>query len=636
MFKVIFAILLVLPTLLFSFGEDVLSVEEAFIPSVTSKDGTIHTKIKLADDIYAYDDQLKYKLISPKEVDLKPFLAVPKPQELHEFIVHLGEIDVDIPLSLIQEKVGKSPFKLQIFYQGCSKKGLCYQPMKPIYAFDANGILQSNATSSSTQKKSSTSAWGAKKSTPAESSPTAWGDQKTSEVETKPETTTPTTKKPEAAISEESAIADTLKNSSFFTILALFFGFGLVLAFTPCIFPMIPILSSIITLEAKQSGGMSIKRGLFLSLIYVISSALIYSLAGILSAIFGANILSAMQNPWVIVIFAAIFVALAFSMFGYYEIQLPRSFQNFANKTSDNSKGNGILGVAIMGALSALIVGPCVAPPLAGALLFIGQTGDIFLGGVALFLLGLGMGAPLLLIGAGGGKFMPKPGGWMTRVSYVFGVVMLGISIWFLSRILPASASMLLWALLFIGSGIYSGAMEPFKEGISGISKLIKVFAVTLLAYGLILLLGTFTGGSNFLDPLHKLYANNAHKSASSHTPVFKKIGTLKELEQVTKNNTKPIMIDFSADWCASCKEFDEITFEDPTVQDLMQNFTLYRIDVTENSDEDKALQKRFNVVGPPAIIFFDSKHQELTQQKVVGFKEPATFVNILKNVLGK
>jgi thiol:disulfide interchange protein DsbD len=322
-------------------------------------------------------------------------------------------------------------------------------------------------------------------------------------------------------------------------------------------------------------------------------------------------------------------------MFGYYEIQLPRSLQNFANKTSDNSQGNGIFGVAVMGALSALIVGPCVAPPLAGALLFIGQTGDIMLGGIALFLLGLGMGAPLLLIGAGGGKFMPRPGGWMTRVSYVFGVVMLGIAIWFLSRILPASISMLLWALLFIGSGIYTGAFEPFKEGISGLSKLVKVLAVSLLAYGLVLFMGVFTGGSNPLDPLHKLYAGK--QSAVGFTsPIFKKIATLAELESITSSNTKPIMIDFSADWCASCKEFDEITFEDPTVQALMQKFDLYRIDVTKNSDEDKALQKKFSVVGPPAIIFYNTAHQELSDKKVVGYKPPEVFAPILTDVLGE
>ena len=621
--KALLLTLFFLHTTLFAFGEDVLTVDQAFIPSVKSQNGTIHTNIKLADEIYAYDEQLKYKIIAPTEVDLNPLLTLPKPVQLHEFIVHRGDIKVDIPVKLIQKEIGENPFKLQITYQGCSEKGLCYQPMSPIYAFDASGVLLENKQ---TEKKSETPEKSAFKS--------SWGAAKSEkDIEVAPIVASKAVKK--VAISEESAIADKLKNSSFFTILALFFGFGLVLAFTPCIFPMIPILSSIITLEAKQSGGMSLKRGLFLSLIYVVSSALIYAIAGILSAVFGANILSAMQNPWVIVVFAAIFIALAFSMFGYYEIQLPRSLQNFANKTSDNSKGNGIFGVAVMGALSALIVGPCVAPPLAGALLFIGQTGDMVLGGIALFLLGLGMGAPLLLIGAGGGKFMPRPGGWMTRVSYVFGVVMLGIAIWFLSRIIPSSISLLLWALLFIGSGIYTGVFEPFKEGVSGLSKLVKVLAVTLLAYGLVLFTGVFTGGSNPLDPLHKLYTGK-QSTLGINKPQFSKIATLAQLEDIITKNNKPLMIDFSADWCASCKEFDEITFEDPKVQALMQKFDLYRIDVTKNSDEDKILQKKFGVVGPPAIIFYNTAHQELADKKVVGYKPPDIFAPILSDVLGE
>ncbi len=608
--KALFAIMFLLPLTLMAFSQDILPVDKAFIPSVTKNAGNIDVEIKLADEIYLYHDKLKFKLTAPKKMDITDLLDLPKPVKFHDFIVHRNDIQVHIPLALIQKETDRQPFKLQIFYQGCSEKGLCYQPMHPVYAFDGSGALLKEKA-----KAKKSSVWGAKKE----------------KIQTQEQVIQ--AKKP-APVSEESAIADKLKNSSFFAILALFFGFGLVLSLTPCIFPMIPILSSIITLEAKQSGNMSVKRGLFLSSVYVISSALIYAIAGILSAVFGANILSAMQNPWVIVTFAAIFVALAFSMFGYYEIELPKSLQNFANKKSEDSKGNGIIGVAIMGALSALIVGPCVAPPLAGALLFIGQTGDIVLGGIALFLLGLGMGAPLLLIGAGGGKFMPKPGGWMTRVSYIFGVVMLAIAIWFLSRILPPSLTMLLWALLFIGSGIYAGAMEPFKEGIAGISKLTKVFAVVLLAYGLILLVGTFTGGSNVLDPLNKLYSGTHMRAQSSLE--FQKISTLSQLQQVVSNNSKPVLIDFSANWCAACKEFDEITFEDPAVQALMQQFALYRIDVTKNSDEDKKLQKKFGVMGPPAIIFYDRDHQELKNYKIVGYKPPETFRELLKKVLGE
>jgi thiol:disulfide interchange protein DsbD len=381
---------------------------------------------------------------------------------------------------------------------------------------------------------------------------------------------------------------------------------------------------------------MSAKRGFLLSLVYIVSSAAVYAIAGVLSAVFGANILSAMQNPWVIVVFAIIFVALAFSMFGYYEIQLPKSLQNFANKKSEGSKGTGLFGVAIMGALSALIVGPCVAPPLAAALIFIGQTGDMLLGGLALFLLGLGMGAPLLLIGLGGGKFMPRPGGWMTKVSYIFGVVMLGIAIGFLSRILPANATMILWSFLFIGSGVYAGAGEPFREGITGVTKFIKVIAVVLLGYGLILLLGAFTGGSSVLDPLKNLHSSSTSSSKSSQELAFKTIKTKRELAKAIATAKKPVLIDFSAAWCAACKELDEETFSDSEVRALMSEFELIRIDVTENSDEDKKLQKTFSVVGPPAIIFYDMKKHELKDLKVVGFKPAKSFIPVLKKALGK
>lgn len=619
--KVLLALLVVSQTILFAFNQNILSVEEAFTPSVTSDGKVIHTKIKLADLMYAYDEQLKYQIISPKVLDLNPLLTLPKPVSFHDFIVHRDDIVVDIPLALIEKEIGKKAFKLQLFYQGCSEAGLCYQPMNPIYTFDAQGKLIEDKPQEAT---TTNNVWGS--TSKKEPTPT-----KEIEIEKPIEKITQ-----KATISEESAIAEKLKNSSFFAILALFFGFGLALSLTPCIFPMIPILSSIITLESKQSGHMSAKRGLLLSLIYITASALVYAIAGVLSAVFGGNILTAMQNPWVIVTFAAIFIALAFSMFGYYEIQLPKGLQNFANKKSDESKGGGFVGIAIMGALSALIVGPCVAPPLAAALMFIGQTGDILLGGLALFLLGLGMGAPLLLIGVGGGKFMPKPGGWMTRVSYIFGVVMLGIAISFLSRILPDAISLILWALLFIGSAVYAGALEPLKAGISGLSKLLKVFAVMLLAYGFILLVGAFTGGTSVLDPLKKLYTNKTLIGAVSTHPLFKTVATREQLDAAVKASDKPVLIDFTADWCVACKELEEITFSDPTVEDLMQKFTLLRVDVTKNSDQDKALQNDFGVAGPPTIIFYDAKHNELKNNKMIGYKAPSAFIPILKNVLGE
>jgi thiol:disulfide interchange protein DsbD len=635
-------LLLLIKGILFAFSDGgVLSADKAFKTKIDTDKSLIHTKIELAKGIYIYDEKLKYKIIEPKKLILNKHLKIPKPVKHDEFIVHFKEVDVDIPLKLIKKKVGNNPFKLQIEYQGCSTKGLCYPPKKTTVAFDKNGNLVKEKI---TKPKNDEAVWGIepakeKKSqqpfvqTKTKPLPNSDIDEKNSKKIDKDQAINSTSSK---ELNDEDKILDLLKHRSFFAVLGLFFILGLGLSLTPCIFPMIPILSSIITLESKQSKNMNAKRGFILSLVYIVASALVYAVAGVISAIFGANILSALQNPWVIVTFSLIFVALAFSMFGYYEIQLPKTLQNFANRKSEESKGGGFVGVAIMGALSALIVGPCVAPPLAAALIFIGQTGDVLLGGLALFLLGLGMGTPLLLIGLGGGKFMPKPGGWMTKISYVFGVVMLGIAISFLSRIIPEWASMLLWSILFIASGVYAGALEPFKEGASGLYKFVKVIAVILLAYGLILFFATFTGGKSPLDPLKNLHTQNIGSSNLNArvSNSFEIVKSQKELAESVAKAKKPVLIDFSAKWCAACKELEEETFSDKRVQDLMSRFKLIRVDVTDNSDEDKKLQKTFGIVGPPAIIFYDLKKNELKDLKVVGFKEPAKFIQILKKAL--
>lgn len=613
--KGIVLLLMMLYSSLFAFGQgDILAPEEAFIVEAEQEKESIKTTIKLGKEIYIYDNMLKYTITKPKEISLDALIQKPEPENYHDFIVHRGkDVVVNIPLSLIKEKVGDGPFTLQINYQGCSEKGLCYQPLSKSFDFD---------TTATTTKPT----W--KAATPnVETKPVVKAEAKVLPVAEN-----------SASESEEDQIVNTLKGGSITTILALFFGFGLLLALTPCIFPMIPILSSIIV---SQSGDgkeqMSAGRGLFLSLIYVLAMSVAYTLAGVLAGVFGANIQTAMQNPWVISVFAFVFVALALSMFGYYEIQLPAKLQSKINKTSDNAKGSGgLIGVAIMGFLSALIVGPCVAPALAGALVYIGQTGDALLGGAALFAMSLGMGVPLLVVGAGAGKFMPRPGGWMTLVSQIFGVVMLGIAIWMLSRIIPGSIALFLWAILFIGSGVYTGAFESFKEHVHGAMKLVKVFAIMLVMIGAIMLVGSFSGATNPLNPLEKFGACTPIGQSEVKTNRFEKVKTVVALEQAIQNSSKPVLIDFSAEWCAACKELEHITFPDPTVAALMSEFTLLKIDVTKNSDEDKALLKKYNVFGPPAIIFYDTQNNELKNYKTIGYKPPVEFAKILQNVLGK
>ena len=616
-------------TTLFGVMEDeVLMPDQAFRANAVLKDGKIVIDIKLGDKIYAYKDKLHFTIVSPKIVSLDDDLKLPKPVKYHKFIVYFNDIKQNIPLSLIKKKLGNkvNKIKLKVAFQGCSQLGLCYSPMKKEFDFslkNTNKIVQVSTIIATPTKTQKITKWNfSSKSL----------KKKNDIQKTRVKNSLKETIKKVQTKSKESSIADTLANSSFIMILVTFFGFGLLLSLTPCIFPMIPILSSIIVSQSKEE--MNAKKGFILSLVYVLSMSIAYTIAGVLAGLFGANIQILLQNPWVIGLFAAIFVALAFSMFGYYELQLPASLQSKINQTTDKAQGRGFVSVAIMGFLSALIVGPCVAPPLAGALIYIGQTGDALLGGAALFIMSIGMGVPLFLVGIGAGKFMPKPGGWMQNVSRVFGVVMLGVAIYLLSRVIPDMLTMLLWAFLLIGSAVYLGALEPFKEGISGIAKMSKVLGVLLLIYGIMLFVGAFLGSTNPLNPLEKLKSTSCARVGQDIKNSFTVVKNQKELDSIINTSTKPIMVDFSAKWCASCKELEEKTFKNPKVVSLLNNFTLVRVDVTDDTKEEKALMKRYGVFGPPVILFFDKDHKLLNDKKLVGYINPNDFIKHLTNIL--
>ncbi|MCG3702019.1 protein-disulfide reductase DsbD [Aliarcobacter butzleri] len=567
-------ILLLLILFIYSFslelGNKVLEPEEAFKVKFIKNEDSLNIKFELGKDIYLYHDKLQINILKPQKIEITKELNIPNPVNYEEFIVHFDDLNLTIPYNLLKSKVDSKEFEIELKFQGCSKAGLCYAPMsqKQILMFDEN-IENKNINLEN--------------------------------------------------LNETDSIANNLKEKNLLLVLLTFFGFGLLLSLTPCVFPMIPILSSIIV-GASKNETMTASRGFFLSLVYVLSMSIAYTIAGVIAGIFGANLQVALQNPYVLVIFALIFVALAFSMFGYFEIRLPQAIQNRVNKTTDGKEKQGILGIAIMGFLSALIVGPCVAPPLAGALVYIGQTGDAILGGLALFVMSLGMGVPLLLIGLGAGKFMPKPGGWMESITRIFGIVMLGVAIWLLDRVLNATIIMYLWALLLLGSAIYLKIYQHI---------LTQLITVVIFILGAVLFVGAISGATNPLNPLEK-FTSSKMTQVFDEKLIFKKIKNIQELELAIKNSNKPVMLDFWASWCVSCKELEEITFQDEQVINKLQEFTLLKADVTENNDEDKALQKKFGVVGPPALIFWDKDKNEIQASRIIGYKNPKDFLEIV------
>lgn len=571
-------ILLILLTFIYSFSVElttkVLEPNEAFKTSFTKNQDSLTLKLELGKDIYLYDDKLKILIKKPQEIEITKEINIPKAVAYEEYIVHFDNLNLTIPFDLLKSKIDSKEFEIEVKFQGCSKLGLCYAPISEKHLLIIDERIENSIT------------------------------KKENQIE---------------AINEVDSIASSLKSENLVLILATFFGFGLLLSLTPCVFPMIPILSSIIV-KASKNENMSATKGFILSLIYVLSMSIAYTIAGIIAGLFGANLQIILQNPYVIVAFAMIFVLLAFSMFGYFELKLPESLQSKINKTTDGKEKQGVIGIAIMGFLSALIVGPCIAPPLAGALVYIGQTGDAVLGGMALFVLSLGMGIPLLIIGLGAGKFMPKPGGWMENVTRFFGIVMFGVAIWLLGRVLTPTLVISFWALLLFGTAIY---LRTYTNMMT------QTLSSILFILGVFLLIGAISGATSPLKPFEKITLLNGLKK-NDEKLVFTKIKNIDELKEVMKNSKKPVMIDFWASWCVACEELEDITFKDTEVIKKLQNFTLIKIDVTQNNEEDKALQKMFEVIGPPTLIFWDIRKQETPNLKVVGYKNPKEFLEIL------
>ncbi len=588
------SLLLLLFILTYSFASPkFLMPDEAFIPSAILNDKMqIEAKIEIAQDIYLYADKMKMLILDGNSVSIA-HIKSPKS------IDHDGELAYIKSPSFLITLQDSNPsaiktIKFKLSYQGCSEQGLCYEPLDKTFTLNVD-----------TSKL-----------------PTSSVKQELKKLDI--ETLTNVKEEEKVELSETDAIADTIKSGSIGIILLTFLGFGLLLALTPCVFPMIPIISGVII---SQGNSITTRKALMLSIVYVLAMAVAYTIAGVLAGLFGSNLQAALQTPWVIYSFSGVFVALALSMFGFYELKLPDSL--VARVSATGSRG-GYVGVAIMGFLSALIVGPCVAAPLAGALVYIGQTGDALLGGMALFAMSIGMGLPLIAVGVSAGKFMPKPGMWMTMVSAIFGVMMLAVAIWMLERIVDPYITTLLYAILGISFAIYLGALEKgghiFKKSV----------AVVMFIYSLALLIGVLAGSTSLAKPLEflKPQAVTAMVQGEVSHAKFTKITSIEELDALLeKNKGKKIMLDFAAEWCTACKELEEITFAEPSVKKKMDEFILIQADVTENSDENKALSKKYGVFGPPAILFFDENSQLAHSKTIIGFIEPDAFLKHLNQL---
>ncbi len=579
-----------LSSLKFGSSDEPLRVEEAyqFSAEVVGPE-QLRLLWQIADETYLYHDKIQLRLIDAEGVSIGDY-GLPEPivkQDALRIDGTIGELPVyydgiELLVPLIRSDTAATTIELEVKYQGCADLGICYPPVTQRTTLEL----------------------------PALAAPTA--------SSTAPSPPPPAAAK-EEVVAEQDRLANILANQSIWLVLAVFFGAGLALALTPCVFPMIPILSGII---AGQGEKITQSRGFILSLVYVLAMAVTYTTIGIAAGLLGGNLQVTFQDPWVLSSFVAVFIFLALSMFGFYELQLPHRLQTKLTEVSNRQRRGSLIGVAIMGFLSALIVGPCVAPPLAAALIVIGQTGDWVRGGISLFALSMGMGTPLLILGASAGKLLPKVGPWMNTVKAVFGVGLLAVAIVMLERIIPASIAMALWGTLLVVSAIYMGALRNLPIEASGWDHLWKGLGVVLMIYGALMLVGTAAGGKDTVQPLRGLSAM-AGAAAPAHAE-FKRIKSVADLDRelaAASAQGRPVMLDFYADWCVSCKEMERYTFSDPEVLRILSSYQLLQADVTAYDDTDKALiEGRFGLPGPPGIIFYDRNGQERRNHRLVGF----------------
>lgn len=597
-------------------ADDFLAPERAFAFSAKPLDArTVRLHWDIAPGYHLYRERLSVQAEAPGV----QWAALALPPGKNEFdanfnktvAVYREAVDVDVHMTQ-----GSAAFPLTVGWQGCADAGLCYPPDSTQLRVTLTGFgaMQNLITQADIGVAASASA-----------------PQGRLDILMSKQPLAPINKGKEATDS----IASTLASGSLLRTMGVFWLAGLLLAFTPCVLPMVPILSSLI---AGQTGPVSRRKGFSLALAYSLGMALIYAGFGVAAGLAGEGLAAALQNPWVLGGFALLLSTMALSMFGFYELQMPSAIQSRATEWSNRFKGGSYVGVFIMGGVSALVVGPCVAAPLAGALVYISQTKDVVLGGLALFSMALGMSVPLLLVGVSASSLLPRAGAWMERVKQAFGMMLLGVAIWIVSPVLPTALHMLLWSVWLLTAAALLGVFGATTPQHSRTPVAARASGAGLAALAVVLLVGAASGGQSVLQPL--AHIRMAQAGSLPGTPArtglqFERVASMQALDAAlaqAQQKGQTVMLDFYADWCVSCKEFETFTFSDPAVQKRLGPVRLLQADVTANNAEDKALLKRFQLFGPPGIVFLDGNAATRVTHKVVGYQNAGDFLASLSH----
>ncbi|MFZ6758238.1 protein-disulfide reductase DsbD [Undibacterium sp. Ji50W] len=601
-------------------ADDFLDPERAFQLQAELRDAkTLVLSWTIAKDYHLYRERLSFNAVEAGVILGEPKL----PDGIRKFDTtfnkevetYAGRLLVELPITKAAQV-----FTLKVGYQGCADAGLCYPPAEQHYRVDTSvpGKLSLQPVEQAAPVPAATPT-----TAPAASStsvaPIAAAAPAASESGHK---------------EDDSSLAQrTLQSGSLWRIGMAFLVFGLLLSFTPCVLPMVPILSSIIVGEGNVSRG----RGFMLALAYCLGMALVYTLLGVAAGLAGEGLAGALQKPWVLLTFGALLLGLALSMFDVYQLQLPGGLQSRLSQASGNFSGGKFLGVFVMGALSALIVGPCVAGPLAGALLYISQTRNVLIGAWALFSMAVGMSVPLLLTGISAGSLLPRAGAWMNQVKKLFGLLLIAVAIWMVSPVFPVKIMMAVWGGFAILCAVFLHVFDALPAGAALRAYVAKALGITFLFLGLFELIGAASDGKDVLQPLAHLrgVANTAQMadagSSGNHAEnKFTRIKSIAELDAALAATKTPVILDFYADWCVSCKEMERFTFSEPKVSEQLKQVRLLQVDVTANSDMEKALMKRFSLFGPPGIILFDRSGKEVPDSRIIGYLEPERFVQHL------